>query len=67
MTAYPCKSPKNGSRDHVMLPAASDPTQAIDAWPGDTASFPNGNVWRLGLDGQTWTLIRTAASTPLAA
>ncbi len=65
MTGYPPKCPQNGPRNHVM---SANPMQDLpDAWPGDTATFPNGRVWRLGRDGTTWTLVSSAASTPVAA
>ncbi len=68
MTGYPPKCPQNGTRKHI-IPARADEYNypAIDGWPGDTAEFPNGNVWRLGRDGTTWTLIKTCASASVAA
>ncbi len=63
MRGYPPRCPQNGTRNHVIPENATKYAYpAIDGWPGDTATFPNGNVWRCGRNGTSWTLISAAAS-----
>ncbi len=67
MTGYPPKCPQNGTRNHKLAVRDTEYNYTPpDAWPGDTATFPNGNVWRMNRDGKSWTLIAYAATEKAA-